>query len=353
MKVSPPTRLFAVALGLLAACHPQRPETVEEVFSVGTEKARIAVPYSEAGNIQALAFETRQKMEPLISLFDPSDENSEISTINRVAGFSGVPVSKDTMRLLKHAVLFGELSKGSFDITTHPVSVLWGFQNGTPPETVLSEPLRIAALQGVGYDKIELEDHFVRLTTPYTRIDVSCLTASYALDIAVLSHRSLGTPSLLLQRGSDTRVLGERSPESPWSQPLKIPQTGQAIGTVQFAHLPAVHVKEPSRESVEISGKKFFNNINPKTGEAVNHNFLVITAAKSATKAAALAHALVRHEVRQAQEIVDNFGQSAALVIPNGEPMQIWLSDGAEKTFRIDPALATLIQHMRPAGGNL
>ena len=62
----------------------------------------------------------------------------------------------------------------------------------------------------------------------------------------------------------------------------------------------------------------------------------------------ALAYALISHEVSEAQEIVDDFRECSALVIPNSEPMQIWISRGAEKTFLIDPALAGAVQPMSP-----
>jgi thiamine biosynthesis lipoprotein len=348
MNASLQTLLLAAGLSLLAACKSQSPEVVEERFTVGETEARIMVPYSDAKQMNTLVFQTRQKMSPLILLFDSFSETSEISTINRVTGSSRVPVSRDTMRLLKHAVRFGEMSRGAFDITTAPLSALWGFNDGSPPEAPLSASIRAAALREAGYNHIDLEDHSVQLTNPYTQIDVTCISASYALDIALLYHRSQSVPSMFLQSGSDTRVLGERSPGSPWTQPLRIPQTGQTIGTIEFGVLPAVHVEEPSPEVVEIAGQKFYNNIHPKTGEAVNNNLLVVTAAKSATKAAALAYALMRHEVHEAHEIIHNFQECAALVIPNSEPFEIWLSEGAENTFRIDPALSEAVKYMPP-----
>jgi thiamine biosynthesis lipoprotein len=350
MKAPPQTLLLlAAGLSLLTSCTTEPPDVAEKAFTIEEVNGRIMVPYSDAKRLNTLVFETRQKILPLLTLFDSFEETSEISTINRVTGASRVPVSRDTMRLLKHAVQFGEMSKGAFDITTPPVSALWGFHNGTPPERPLPESVRAAALRGVGYDKIDLLDQSVLLTTPYTQIDVSCLSAGYALDIAFLSHRSKGVPSMFLQYGSNTRVLGERSAGSPWTQPLRIPHTGQSIGTIDFGGFPAIHVQEPSSEYVEIAGQKFYNTINPKTGDAVNYNFLVVAAAKSATKAAALGYALVSHEVSEAQKIIDDFGECAALVIPNSDPFQIWLSEGAETTFQIDPALPQELQQKPPA----
>ena len=329
---------LSAALPTFSGCEKTVPEFVERNLTITDLPAKVIMPYADASRVGTVIFQTRQKMDPLHALFDPFEEHSEISTVNTVTGSSRIPVSRDTIRLLKHALQFGKISDGAFDITTPPLSALWGFGGALVPITPLPESVRRAALKSVGYDKIDLQENSVLLTSPYTQIDVSCLTQSYAMDIAVLQHRSQQIPSLYLQIGNDTRVLGERAPGEPWTQPLILPGVDLNLGSIRFGELPAAHLELPSDEYVTIEGKKYYNNINPRTGNAVDHNGYIFTAGKSATKAAALGHALMSLEVSEAKELLLKFNDCVALIIPRRDPIELWLSPGGDHTFSIDPA---------------
>lgn len=343
------TPLVYLSCAILTGCSKSTPDAVSTTWEQGELTATLSVPYDAAHTLGTIKFQAQMKMDPLQKLFDPFEPKSEITTINQITGTSRVPVSRDTLRLLKHAVRFGQISDGAFDITTGPLSVLWGFSDGFIPSEPLPKSVRNAALRGVGYDKIEISESAVRLTSPYTQIDVSPLTTSYMLDIATLHLRNQKTPSMYLRVEESSRVLGEKAPGQPWTQSLTIPATQQTIGHIQFSDLPAAHIKAGSEEYVQIDGVQYYNNINPQTGMAVHYHQAVFTGAKSATKAAALAHALICHPLDEVQEIIFQFRECLAVLIPAGDDPDIYLSEGAEKMFVIHPDLLSKVR-LLPSG---
>ena len=67
---------------------------------------------------------------------------SEISQINAEAGKNFVQVSTDTYHIICTAVKYAKLSGGAFDITTRPLSKLWGIGkkgNFIPSESEIKE----------------------------------------------------------------------------------------------------------------------------------------------------------------------------------------------------------------------
>ena len=53
------------------------------------------------------------------------DENSEIGQINKNAGVRPVKVSGDTLSLIEQSISYSSQTNGMFDITVHPLSMLW------------------------------------------------------------------------------------------------------------------------------------------------------------------------------------------------------------------------------------
>lgn len=294
--------------------------------------------------VDAVLFDLKQEVQLLAPLFDPFSERSEISTINQTAGVSRVPISYDTYRLLEHLKRFSLLSDGAFDFTTSPLSELWGFEGGLAPSTPLTRGILQAALRGVGADRVHLSERSIRLTSEFTRIDIHDVMPSYALDLAILEERRQNVDHLMIRYGQSVRALGSPSPNTSWSVPLTHPETGLQLGNIVLDRLPAACMNPLSREEVMIAGTSYRNQIDPRTGQPVQHILLAVGLSKSATKAFALSEALLVLQREALMPTIERFQESAALVIPNREPLEIWISDGAESIFQILPEHQDAVQ---------
>ena len=108
--------------------------------------------------------------------------DSEIFKINSCAGISPVTVSEDTFRLIKHSVMYSEITGGSFDITSGPLSQLWKktIKHGQlPDERTLNEARKL-----VNYSDIILdyEKHTVMLKNKGQKLDLGAVAKGYAAD---------------------------------------------------------------------------------------------------------------------------------------------------------------------------
>lgn len=325
-----------VFLPLLAACS-QAPSCVEEKFILMNQSTIIRLPYEQKAEMPGIQHSLQQTFANLQKLFDPYADRSEISTINRTAGVSRVPISADTQRLLRHCMDYSTLSDGAFDITAAPLLALWGFSGGLPPSEPLPYSIRHAAVQTVGSKQINLLDRSVGLSNPFTQIDLAHIAGSYALDIAILRFRARHTESLFIQHGKSVRTLGLEQAGTPWTRTLLHPETRMNLGTLLFTDLPACHWEYLWEEKVEIQQQAYPRHISPLNGAPVTNTLMVVTAARSATKAAALAQALMVSDLEDMAPMIERFQDCIALVIPNREPLHLYLSEHADSQITIAP----------------
>jgi len=262
-----------------------------------------------------------------------NNDESELSSVNRIAHTVRLPVSRSTFNLLQLTQEYNLLTKGAFDVTVAPLAYLWGFYGGNTPRREISPEVLLAARQGVGYERIKLFKNAVELTSPYTRVNLDAIASAYAIDLAILKLRRHHYTDVLIRMDGFARCLGNNTGDRPWLYPLLNPLNNQPLGTLILDYLKAAATVQTGDNYITIAGKQYSHIIDPRNGQPVNNIAAVTVLAPTATEAAALANALFVLGVQKGREILSSFPRCEAMIIPSGEPCTLFITRGMAESF--------------------
>jgi thiamine biosynthesis lipoprotein len=267
------------------------------------------------------AFEVVDTIESQLTVYN---DTSEVSTLNRFAATRPVRVGPELFELFRIA---GELhadTHGAYDITSGPLSRVWGFSKRAGR---LPEPHEIeAALDLVGWQHVTLDD--ARSTILFGKVGVevnfNSIGKGYALDRAVVRAGELaddqslnfvlhGGRSTLVARGAaapddDGWPVGVRHPLRPAERMAQFTLRDQALstsgsGTQFFRH----------------RGKRYGHLLDPRTGWPAEGLYSATVVAPTATLADALSTALYVMGPQAALDYCDTHPETKALLVVPGQ----------------------------------
>ena len=200
--------------------------------------------YREANEAVVEALDLVDRLESQLTVYR---DTSEIMAINRQAASEPVTVEPRLFGLLEQAVELHRETHGAFDITSGPLTKVWGFyrRQGAVPEQADLE----AALAGVGsrFLKLDAAAGSVRFLQPGVELNLGAIGKGYALDRAAESMLAAGVgdflwhggQSSILARGSQATqaadepgwLVGVRHPMRPEKQVIEIRLCDRALGT--------------------------------------------------------------------------------------------------------------------------
>lgn len=210
-----------------------------------------------------------------LSYFKP---DSNISRINKNAGFEPQQVDRDTINIIEKALEYGKLSEGAIDLTVRPLLSLWkiGKESGQVPE----KELICKALKLVNYRDIELDaaKSTIRLKRIGQSIDANCITKGFAADEAAKIFTEKDVKSGLINLGGNIYVCGKKPDGREWRIGVQDPDgaRGKFIGYFDV-HDRSV-VTSGSYEKYFVSqGKKYHHIFNPANGYPVDNEIASVT----------------------------------------------------------------------------
>ena len=194
-------------------------------------------------------------------------ESSEVSQINS-AGGKWVTVGKDTLKVVKAGVKYGELSNGDFDITIGSVSGLWDFQSENP---VVPEQSKITeALKHVNYKNIQFDGNKIRLADPQAKLDLGGIAKGYVADELTTLLEKEGVTSAVINLGGNISTIGGKPDGSPFIIGIEKPYTDRTeiIGTTTADNQTVVTSGIYERQ-FQKDGKIYHHVLSSKTGYPV------------------------------------------------------------------------------------
>lgn len=194
-------------------------------------------------------------------------ESSEVSQINS-AGGKWVTVGKDTLKVVKAGVKYGELSNGDFDITIGSVSGLWDFQSENP---VVPEQSKITeALKHVNYKNIQFDGNKIRLADPQAKLDLGGIAKGYVADELTTLLEKEGVTSAVINLGGNISTIGGKPDGSPFVIGIEKPYTDRTeiIGTTTADNQTVVTSGIYERQFQQ-NGKIYHHVLSSKTGYPV------------------------------------------------------------------------------------
>ena len=194
-------------------------------------------------------------------------ESSEVSQINN-AGGKWVTVGKDTLKVVKAGVKYGELSDGDFDITIGSVSGLWDFQAENP---VVPDQSKITeALKHVNYKNIQFDGNKIRIIDPEAKLDLGGIAKGYVADELTTLLEKEGVTSAVINLGGNISTIGGKPDGSPFIIGIEKPYTDRTeiIGTTT-ADNQTVVTSGIYERLFQKDGKIYHHVLSSKTGYPV------------------------------------------------------------------------------------
>lgn len=333
----------AIALSalLLAGCWKDKaPQSFENTLTQRGRETIMKLPPSDAqfsGTFKTITWRTVERASEAL---DGTIHESDIAKLNRIGKDARIQISKDAYRLLDLARHYAVQTGGNYDLTTAPVAYLWGFEGGTTPTNLPPDDVRQTAMLGIGPNNISFFDNgSVTLTHEQTGVTVAPLIDAYCADMAIVEARQKSIENAFLRIGNAARALGTDGGQ-PWSTPLPDP-SGKLpdLGFVRIAAGRALALATPSSKTVEIAGKKYGYIFNPRTGLPAEGVALAAVSGNIATKCSVVAHALVVAGIEGASDVLKNFPGCEALIVPEGQPVVLWMTPGFAKQTDLPEAL--------------
>ncbi len=128
-------------------------------------------------------FREFDRLEDLLSVWK---DGSDVVRLNKNAGITPVPVSQDTITVLREAAEASALTRGKFDITFGALSDIWRFdhdQDNVVPDRQLIE----TRLTRIDFRAVQIDAtaRTAFITRPNMRVHLGGIGKGYAIDRAI------------------------------------------------------------------------------------------------------------------------------------------------------------------------
>lgn len=209
-------------------------------------------------------FREFDRLENLLSVWK---DGSDVVRINRNAGITPVPVSDDTLNVLRAAADGSVLTRGKFDITFGALSDIWRFdhdQDNVVPDRQLIE----TRLTRVDYRAVQIDGtaRTAFITRPNMRVHLGGIGKGYAVDRAVALLRDAGLADFMIQSGGDLYVAGDNG-GTPWKLGIADPRGNhEPFATLQITNRTFSTSGDYERFFMK-DGKRYHHLLDPDFGE--------------------------------------------------------------------------------------
>ena len=204
------------------------------------------------------------RLENLLSVWK---DGSDVVRVNKNAGITPVPVSQDTIAVLREAAEAAALTRGKFDITFGALSDIWRFdhdQDNVVPDRQLIE----TRLTRIDYRAVQIDAtaRTAFITRPNMRIHLGGIGKGYGLDRASALLRERGFRDFMIQSGGDLYVAGTNG-GTPWKLGIADPRgTHDPFATLQITNGTFSTSGDYERFFMK-DGKRYHHLLDPDFGE--------------------------------------------------------------------------------------
>jgi len=205
-------------------------KTIKKIFNALGTINTITILYNDELEISAreAVEHISKRVEELDDRFSVFKVTSEISRINANAGKDYVTVSQETYRILSHAVRYGQISNGTFDITIRPLTGLWGIgKKGdyVPPQEEINVAKQLVDFREIHFDN---KKYRIGLRLKGQAIDLGGIAKGYAADEAKRILLEYNIFNAIINFGGtiigigDQKKVGIQNPLKPTGTPMGV-----------------------------------------------------------------------------------------------------------------------------------
>lgn len=277
----------------------------DSLFCMGT----VVEVTSSDSRAAKIVFAEFARLEKIFNLFD---DQSELSRLNAKGELL---VSLDFFEVLKLSHMFFIQTKGFFDISIGPVSLLWKKaiqESQLPFDAQVKE-----ALGFVGFNFVYLDEkkHFVKLLKAGAKLDCGGIVKGVALDKAVLKLKQAGVRDALIDASGDLYCLGKNK-NKPWRIGIQDPRKPKhIIESVDLENM-ACATSGDYEQFFIFKDRRYSHIIDPKTGYPADSEIISATIlAPTAATAVALAKICILTGEAKCRVFLKEFNACRAIII--------------------------------------
>jgi len=285
--------------------------------------------YKQAGMATMEAFQLIDLLEDQLTIYR---DHSELSGINQTAFDQNVVVENRLFELLSLAKRIYLDTQGAFDITSGPLTRLWGFEKrkgNLPTQSQIDE-----ILPSIGSDQFSLFSHesTIKFNSANLLLNLGGIGKGHALDrvTELFSQQGLenyivhGGQSSVFASGNATETGTNPLPPNTESKPAS--QLGWTVGIThptlpgqRFAEVylynQALGTSGSARQGFYHQGKKYGHIIDPRTGWPAASYLSTTVISKSAAISDALATAFFVMPLESIQSYCDRNPDVSAILL--------------------------------------
>ncbi len=279
--------------------------------------------YRQSGVAAMAAFQLIDALEAQMTAYQT---DSEVSLICQNAFASDVAVESRLFNLLLLSRRLFEETGGAFDITSEPLSKIWGFnkRSGSLPDELVIKK----TLESVGMSQVRLmeDSTTIRFTSRNVGINLNGIGKGYALDRVAELFQSRGIDNYIVHGGQSSVVARGTSVASTQTGEPEEAAEGWSIG-VSHPTLPGVRLGEillrdqalgtsgTARQGFFHNGKRYGHVIDPRTGWPSTHLLSSTVISDSAAQSDALATAFFVMTIDEVTEYCDSHPEVGAVLV--------------------------------------
>ena len=329
---------LALALAITGCGGPDRtPPPIEETWLAMGTFASLTLRRAESNQLEGCVSETTRCIENLDRTLSVYLPESEISRMNNSTNM--VPVGWETLQALQECLHYAELTDGIFDPTVAPLVRTWGFSGGSeptelPPDDLIKEVLAETGYKHIQFAVPEVNVMHAGFDQPGMSVDLGGFAKGFAVDQAYTLMVKREPINALINLGGNIRCLGTATPKRPWRIGVRNPFDGmKMLGYVSLDSGMSVATSGNYERFVTINGERYAHIIDPRTGYPVQGMAGVTVISTLATEADVMSTALFVAGVDGAAGLLEKLPDSEALLVPDREPIEIWVSRRFKKRF--------------------
>jgi FAD:protein FMN transferase len=274
------------------------PDTPRDLASRASDEA-----YSELSRIESVMSEWR--------------EDTPISRLNREAGSGQVTVPEELADIIRRGIRYGDLTRGSFDISWRGMGALWRFGDSFRPPSRDEVELAIAR---VDYRRIQVDGDRISIPQGFA-LGLGGIAKGYAIDRAAQVLRNQGFDDFLVNGGGDVLTSGSKV-GVPWAIGIRDPRGSPdtLLGRLRLRGGAVVTSGDYERFQI-VDGRRYHHIIDPRTGWPADQCQSVSVLAPTAEQADVLATAVFVLGPEEGLELIrSQQGVEALIVDSAGTP---------------------------------
>ena len=231
-------------------------------------------------------------LEPLEDRLSVYRAHSEISVANQQAFRQPVLVSQDTAHVIARGLEINAWTRGAFDMTSGPLSRIWGFQRRAgrlPTEEEIQTALTVVGSQWVDVDT---DAQTVRYQREGLELNLGGIGKGFAIDASADYLCERGVLDFLIHGGhSSVRARGAAVGQAGWQVDVRQPlRPRQRLATLHLQDA-CLGTSGTATQSFYHQGKRYGHILDPRTGWPADQLLSVSVLAPDAATADALATA--------------------------------------------------------------